>query len=175
MEQLKFPIGKYTVPEAYSSELLTDCIATIESFPKKLKQEVEKLSEEQLSNPYRADGWSVAQLVNHCADSHINALIRVKLALTEKTPTICPYPQDLWAELADGKIDIQAALNILDGTHARWAILLKSLTEGQWQRGYIHPEKGREVSLKESASSYAWHCKHHLAHITELKKRMNWL
>ena len=176
MEDLKYPIGQYEIPKTYSTEILDSYISTIKNFPKKLKGEVENLFPEQLNTPYRPDGWTVAQVVNHCADSHINALIRLKLALTEDTPTIKPYQEALWAELADGRdVSLHNAFTILEGVHAKWTNLLCSLSEEQWLRGYIHPEKNREVKLTEFAGSYAWHCEHHLAHITQLKKRMGWV
>jgi len=175
MEELKYPIGKFQKPEAFTPQLLSSYISVINHFPQKLKQEVEHLTDEQLDTPYRPDGWTVRQVVNHCADSHANALVRVKLALTENTPTITAYMQDLWAELPDCKnMPIQPALMMLQGMHSRWTIVLKNLGEKEWDRAYIHPEKGREIKLNESAASYAWHCNHHLAHITELKKRMGW-
>jgi hypothetical protein len=175
MEKLKFPIGQFIKPEVYTPSILSGYISTVESFPKDLKKEVEHLSEEQLDTPYRPEGWTVRQVVNHCADSHINAFIRFKFALTENTPTIMPYQQDLWAELPDcKKMPIEPSLLILEGVHTRWSALLKSFGEKEWKRGFIHPEKNKELSLYEATGSYAWHCNHHRAHITELKKRMNW-
>jgi len=174
MEELKYPVGHYKAPEIFTSELLASYILVIEGFPKKLKLAVEGLTTAQLDVPYRPDGWTIAQVVNHCADSHMNAHIRVKLALTEETPIVKPYRQELWAELADGKMPLHFALMTLEGVHARWTAVLKSLDETQWNLGFIHPEKGRELSLKEATGSYAWHCEHHLAHVLNLKKRMGW-
>lgn len=175
MEDLKYPIGQYELPKTFSSEILDSYIFSIENFPKKLKGAVADLSQEQLNTPYRPDGWTITQVVNHCADSHINALIRLKLALTEDTPTIKPYPEALWAELADGNdVSLHNAFMILEGVHAKWVTVLNSLTAEQWLRGYIHPEKNREVKLTEFAGSYAWHGEHHLAHVIQLKKRMGW-
>lgn len=174
MENLKYPIGQFKALENYSNEDLENYISIIESFPKRLKLELENLTAVQLDVPYRPDGWSVIQVVNHCADSHMNALIRVKVALTEETPIIKPYRQELWAELPDGSMPIHFSLNILEGVHARWVKILRSLDEKQWKRGFIHPEKGKELSLKEAAASYSWHCEHHLAHVTNLKKLMLW-
>jgi hypothetical protein len=175
MEELKFPVGRFTAPVVFTKTTLDNYISVIEQFPKKLKKEVEALTQEQLDTPYRPGGWTVRQVVNHCADSHMNALIRVKLALTENTPVITAYMQDLWSELADSKhMPIQPALLTLEGLHARWVIVLKSLGETEWEKTFIHPEKGRALNLEEATASYAWHCEHHLAHITELKKRMFW-
>jgi hypothetical protein len=174
MEDLKYPIGQYTVPEFFTKEILDGYISSIALFPKTLKLEVEHLTESQLNVAYRPGGWSLTQVVNHCADSHMNALIRIKLALTEETPIIKPYRQELWAELEDAKLPVRFALQSIEGIHARWVALFESLTPEQWNRAYIHPEKGREVSLKECAGSYAWHGEHHLAHIKGLKDRMGW-
>jgi hypothetical protein len=174
MEELKYPIGQFKAPATYTSELLEYYISVIENFPDKMRVAVEKLDQAQLNTPYRPGGWTVIQLVNHCADSHMNAHIRVKLALTEETPTIKPYREELWAELADASMPVAIALQILEGVHLRWVQVLRSLNEEQWMRGFIHPEKGRELSLKEAAASYAWHCEHHLAHVVNLKKRMGW-
>ncbi|WP_317898947.1 YfiT family bacillithiol transferase [Aurantibacillus circumpalustris] len=176
MEDLKYPIGQYKVPEIFSTEILNPYIETIKKFPHNLKSAIQGMNVSQLNTPYRPEGWTVAQVVNHCADSHINALIRLKLALTENTPIIKPYQEALWAELAGGNdTSLQNAFQILEGVHAKLGIVLDSLTEEQWLRGYIHPEKNREVKLNEFAGSYAWHGEHHLAHITELKKKMGWV
>jgi hypothetical protein len=174
MEELKYPIGHYSAPAHFTSEILNKYISVIELFPQKIKQETTHLSEEQLDTPYRPQGWTVCQVVNHCADSHMNALIRVKLALTEDIPTIKPYMEARWAELADGTMPIQSSFQILEGVHKRWSTLLKSLSEKEWKKHFVHPEKGKELSLEESTGSYAWHCDHHLAHITRLKERMGW-
>ena len=175
LEEMKFPIGQFKMPDLVTPEIIGKYITDIESFPKRLRAEVENLTDEQLDTPYRPDGWTIRQVVNHCADSHMNGLARLKLALTEDKPTIKPYFENRWAELADSKtIPIEPALLILDGLHNRWAILLKALSEDDLKRIYIHPEHGKEFRLEESIGLYAWHCNHHLAHITELKKRKNW-
>jgi hypothetical protein len=175
LEKLKYPIGKYKKPDTLTTEILYNYITDIESFPERLRVEVENLTDEHLDTQYRPNGWTIRQVVNHCADSHMNGLARLKLALTEDKPTIKPYMETLWAELPDSKtIPIEPALHILDGLHKRWAVLLKSLSQDDLKRIYIHPEHGREFQLEESIGLYAWHCSHHLAHITELKKRMNW-
>lgn len=176
MEHLKYPIGKYDPPPVFTPELMAAYITTIATFPAKIKQEVIHLTDEQLDTPYRPGGWSVRQVVNHCADSHTNAFIRHKLALTEEKPVITPYMQDLWAYLPDSQhMPIAPALSIIEGIHNRWVVLLNALHEEQWLRSFIHPEYEKEITLKESAGNYAWHCEHHLAHITELKKRMDWM
>jgi hypothetical protein len=175
LEELKYPIGKFKKHDTITSEMLRKFIADIESFPKRLRAEVENLTDEQLDTPYRPNGWIIRQVVNHCADSHMNGFIRHKLLLTENKPTIKPYFENLWAELPDSKsMPIESALQILDGGHKRWTVLLKSLGQDDLKRIYIHPEHGKEFQLEESIALYAWHCNHHLAHITELKKRKNW-
>ncbi|NWF88791.1 MAG: putative metal-dependent hydrolase [Ignavibacteriaceae bacterium] len=175
IEQMKYPIGKFKLPDIITTEIIEKFILVIESFPARLKAEVENLNEEELDTPYRPEGWTIRQVVNHCADSHMNGLIRHKLLLTEDKPTIKPYMEDRWAELADSKtMPIASALLILDGVHKRWTVLLKSLNQDDLKRIYIHPEHGKEFPLEESIALYAWHCNHHLAHITELKKRKNW-
>lgn len=130
MEKLKYPIGKFEKPEELTKDYLEKCISVIEQFPSLLRAETHHLTDEQLDTRYRPEGWTVRQVVNHCADSHMNAVIRVKWALTEHKPTIKPYFEDRWAELPDGtSISIEPALNLLDGLHKRWATLLRSLSD----------------------------------------------
>lgn len=175
MEELKYPVGQYKKPNTFTKEILSAAISVIEDFPKKIKQETENLSDEQLDTPYRPEGWTVRQVVHHCADSHMNAFIRLKLALSEDTPTIKPYTEGLWAEMDDTKhFPIYSSFQIIEGVHARWATLLKNMSDIDYNRSFIHPEKGRELSLNESTDMYAWHCNHHLAHITALKNRKGW-
>ncbi|MBC5774810.1 putative metal-dependent hydrolase [Pontibacter sp. KCTC 32443] len=175
IENLKYPVGRFQKPEQISGEMLAGFIAVISDFPGKLHKEVQHLNEQQLDTPYRPEGWTVRQVVNHCADSHMNALIRHKLALTEDNPTIKPYHEDLWAELPDTKtMPIEPALHILDGLHARWIALLKGLSETDLNRTFTHPEHNKAFTLDESIGLYAWHCDHHLAHITSLKERKGW-
>lgn len=172
-EDLRFPVGKFEKIEV-TEDLRQHFIKTIEELPKKLRSEVESLSEEQLETPYRPEGWTVKQVVHHLADSHSNSLIRFKLALTEDVPPIKPYAEDLWAELADGKhAPVELSLKMIDGLHARWTLVLKSMSAADFERKLFHPEHG-EVSLNYMLSLYDWHCRHHLAHITRLKERNNW-
>jgi uncharacterized damage-inducible protein DinB len=175
LEELRFPIGKYTKPVEITRQILNVYIKDIANFPVTLKKEVENLSDNQLDTPYRPDGWTVRQVVNHCADSHMNSLTRFKLTLTEDNPIIKPYFEERWAELADSKtMPIEPALKMLEGIHARWTVLLQNLTQEQLKRTFIHPEHGKEFSLEENIGIYAWHCNHHLAHISSLKSKMNW-
>jgi hypothetical protein len=175
LEQLKYPIGQFEKPEIIRRDLVVKWIADIAAFPTRLRNEVNHLTDEQLGTQYRPDGWTIIQVVHHCADSHINSFIRFKLTLTEDKPIIKPYWEDRWAELTDGKtMPIEHSLMLLDGLHSRWVGLLNSLTEQDLDKKFIHPEQGQEIPLNEYVGVYAWHCNHHLAHITELKKRKNW-
>lgn len=175
LELLRFPIGHYTKPDLITTEHLERYIADIKSFPERLRKEVEHLSDEQLDTVYREGGWTIRQVVHHCADSHMNSYIRFKLALTEDKPYVKPYHEARWAELRDGKLlAITPSLQLLNALHQRWVVLLNSMTTKEFQRMFIHPEHGKEFALDEMAGYYAWHCNHHLAHITELKARRNW-
>jgi hypothetical protein len=169
----RFPIGKFRRSEADLSNHAAS-IATLAALPENLRSAVSGLSGKQLDTPYRDGGWTVRQLVHHVADSHMNAYVRVRLALTEDWPVVKAYDEKLWAELADATTaPIDFSLEIVDAVHARWVILLRSLNESQWQHGYTHSENGRQ-SLAEAVALYDWHCRHHVAHIVELRKRMNW-
>jgi len=175
IEKLKYPIGKFEKPSEYNPEILNEYIDIIDKLPQKLKYEVQNLSDEQLDTQYRPEGWTIRQVVNHFADSHMNSLIRFKLTLTEEKPTIKPYFEDRWAELSDSKfIPINSALKMIEGIHERLVFLLRLLTGKDWKKSFYHPETNREIGLDENLGIYAWHCRHHLAHITELKKRKNW-
>jgi hypothetical protein len=175
LEKLKYPIGKFEKPDQLSSEILKSCIDRIEKFPSLLKPEVINLSGEQLDTVYRPGGWSIRQVVHHCADSHMSACNRFKLALTEDNPIIKPYREGLFAELADSKLArIHPSLEILEGLHSRWASLLRSLSEKDFERTYYHPEYNRTYTLGEATGLYAWHGEHHLAHITALKENRGW-
>jgi uncharacterized damage-inducible protein DinB len=172
-EDLRFPVGKFEQVEV-TKELRSQFIQTIAEFPAKLRAACAGLSESQLETPYRPDGWTVKQVVHHVADSHAQSLSRFKLGLTEDCPTIKPYHEDKWAELADGKnAPIDISLMIIEGSHARWTLLLNSMTDEDFARKLNHPERG-EYDLDYFLSLYDWHSRHHLAHITELKKRSNW-
>lgn len=166
IETLKFPLGKFTVPQSYTHNLIHDWIEEIASFPERLFAITENLTNEQLQWKYRPGGWAIKQVVHHCADSHMNSFTRFKLALTEETPKIRPYFEDLWAELPDGlSNDLSLSLKILEGLHAKWVYLLKSLSESQLKCEFMHPEHGTVFNLQETIGSYAWHSNHHLAHI----------
>ena len=172
MDSLRFPIGRFTLPSPITPQHIHQAISIIDDFPKKLKSVTANLTEEHLDLPYRAGGWSVRQVVHHCADSHMNSLIRFKLALTENTPEIVPYREDLWAKLPDSMMPVLPSILILEGLHSRWALLLKSMTVSDLGKGYLHSEQGRVIRLDEAILSYAWHCEHHLAHVTTLLDRI---
>ncbi len=169
----RFPIGKFRRAEADVTHHAAS-IATLAALPEKLRSALYGLTGTQLDTPYREGGWTVRQLVHHVADSHMNAYVRVRLALTEEWPVVKAYDEKLWAELADATTaPIDFSLELIDALHARWVLLLRSLDESQWQRGYAHSENGR-TTLAEAVALYDWHCRHHVAHIVELRKRMNW-
>lgn len=169
----RYPIGKFRRAEANTAGH-TASIAVLAALPDNLRSAVAGLTDAQLDTPYREGGWTVRQLVHHLADSHLNSYVRMRLALTEDWPTIVAYDEKLWAELPDARTaPIQSSLHILDGLHARWTTLLRSLADDQWQRGYVHPVNGRQT-LAEAVALYAWHSRHHVAHIAELRKRMGW-
>lgn len=171
----KYPIGRFQKPAVITQTQIAEWIATISAFPETLFKEVVLLSDAQLDTPYREGGWTIRQVVHHCADSHMNAFCRFKLALTEHGPVIKPYFEDRWAELPDSKtMSIDASLSILEGLHFRFTVLMESQGAEQLRRFFIHPEHGKQITLEEMIGMYAWHCRHHLAHITTLKKSRGW-
>jgi hypothetical protein len=168
LEKLKFPIGQFQKPETISQNDLDNWINDIETFPSKVKNLTENLSIEELNWIYRPKGWNIKQVVHHCADSHMNSLIRFKLALTEEVPTIKPYEEQFWAELADGNSDdISPSLQLIEGLHKRWVLLLKSFGATELKRQFIHPANNKTSFLDETIGMYAWHGNHHLAHIEQ--------
>ena len=169
--KLKYPIGEYEKPNLISEKDILNWIETIENFPKKIKSVTDNLSIEELNLKYRPDGWSIKQVVHHCADSHMNSFIRFKLALTEDNPTIKPYDEAKWANLTDSNDDdISNSLLIIEGLHNRWALLLKSFDENDFIRSFFHPESKTTNRLDAILGFYAWHCNHHLAHIEQALK-----
>jgi hypothetical protein len=175
LKQLKYPIGTFEKPEIITKDVLSNWISEISTFPKRLLAVAGHLTDQQLDTQYRPDGWTIRQVVHHCADSHMNSFTRLKLALTEDQPTIKPYLEERWAELLDTKsMAIGPSLKMIEGIHERWTVLLKNLTDEQYARIFIHPEHGKSFRVDENIGVYAWHCNHHLAHITETIKRNNW-
>lgn len=173
MEDARYPIGTFDFAQPVTMDKIRVAIDEIAACPAALRNAVRGLDAAKLDTPYRDGGWTVRQVVNHVPESHMNAYIRIKLGLTEERPTIKPYEQQLWAELPDARGPIGASLALLDALHERWVRLLKLLDESQFRRVIVHPENG-EMSLGLVTLHYAWHSKHHVAHVTALRKRMGW-
>ncbi|GMK40993.1 putative metal-dependent hydrolase [Paenibacillus sp. CCS19] len=172
---LQYPIGKFAVEGPVHEEQRTAWIGEIERLPEELSAAVAGLSEEQLETPYRDGGWTIRQVVHHLADSHMNSYMRFKLAATEELPTIKPYYEDRWAELADGAhAPIELSLQLLKSLHTRWVYFIKSLRPEQFDRAFVHPEHGRAMTLNDALGMYAWHGRHHVAHIAGLRERKGW-
>ncbi|RZN79705.1 MAG: putative metal-dependent hydrolase [Winogradskyella sp.] len=169
-QKLRYPIGEFQAPEIISKDQKEKWITDIENFPNSVEGITKSLSNSELNYRYRPDGWTIKQVVHHCADSHINSIIRFKLSLTEDTPTIRPYFENRWAELTDYEHDIDTALSILKGIHAKLGILLKNLSDNELKLKFIHPEHGKSFTLEETIGTYAWHSNHHLAHIKQALK-----
>ncbi|MFT8323364.1 MAG: YfiT family bacillithiol transferase [Bacillus sp. (in: firmicutes)] len=165
----KYPIGKFTYENEITEEIVERWIEEIEKLPALLQAVIKNLNETQLDMPYREGGWTVRQVVHHIADSHLNAYMRFKLALTEETPVIKPYEESKWAELSDYQLPIDVSLTLIKTLHIRLGNLLRHLTKEQLNKTFIHPESGTVV-LKENIGIYAWHGKHHLAHISSVCK-----
>ncbi|HYK36271.1 YfiT family bacillithiol transferase [Alloacidobacterium sp.] len=173
-EDLRYPLGKFPGSLGQTHEQRRASIAVIAALPENLRSAVNGLSDQQVDTPYRDGGWTVRQVVHHIADSHINAYVRSRRALTEDWPTVNAYDENLWANLPDARtLPIVVSLHLLEALHRRWVALFESLSEEQWQRGYVHSENGRQ-KLAEVVQLYAWHSRHHVAHVTELRKRMAW-
>lgn len=178
--KLRYPIGKiehqrFSDKEAYSEMVKEARLLDIQSTPSLLENAVQNLDTKQLRTPYRPGGWTVQQVVHHVADSHMNAYIRFKLGLTEDNPTIKPYDQAAWAELSDTQhVPINMSLTLLHALHARLHELMKNMNETDWNKTIFHPEQKRIISLWNLLGIYAWHGKHHTAHIISLRERMGW-
>jgi uncharacterized damage-inducible protein DinB len=173
-EDLRYPIGKFVPPLEIAVRQRYTWISEIEILPAKLRKSIAKLDDEQLATPYREGGWTIRQVVHHLPDSHLNSYGRFRLALTEDSPTIKPYREDAWANLPDAKsAPVELSLNLLDALHGRWVILLRSMDEDQFRRVFEHPEVG-QMSLGCALALYAWHGRHHLAHIENLCTRRGW-
>ena len=167
LERLRYPVGRYVRPAAaLDAATRIECINEIEELPAVMRSLVSKLDDVQLDKPYRPGGWTIRQVVHHVPDSHMNMYTRMKLAVTENAPTIKPYNEDSWAQLEDGRTaPVDISLDLLDALHRRWVVFLRSLKEADFERTYIHPEMKGPVPLYQGLALYAWHGKHHAAHI----------
>lgn len=174
MSDPRYPIGKFTYSNPPDEAQRNQFVSTIEKTPAALRAAIKGLSTQQIETPYRDGGWTVRQVVHHVPESHMNAYIRFKLGLTEDTPTIKPYMEDRWADTGDVQATpLEVSLTMLDSLHDRWVRLLRSLKPEEWKRQFNHPEMGA-VPLEKSLALYAWHGPHHVAHVTQLRKRMGW-
>jgi hypothetical protein len=167
----QYPIGKFRVPESISPEDRARYIRTIESAPALLREAVNGLSAKEIETPYREGGWTVRQVVHHVPESHMNAYIRFKLALTETDPMVKPYDEAAWALLRDVEVTpLETSLSLLDFLHRRWVILMRGMSEEDWKKRYLRPEWDPGVTVLDSVLAlYAWHCDHHIAHVKSLK------
>ena len=174
LDTLRYPVGPLQIPPEISVSDRQVFITTLRDLPGQLRDATSGLTAQQLDTPYRPGGWTIRQVIHHVADSHMNANVRVRLALTEKSPLIKPYFEDRWAELTDARSEeIEVSLQLLEALHRRWVKLWESLTDEQFARTYRHPEMG-ELSMDKVLALYAWHSRHHLAHVTGLISRSGW-
>jgi hypothetical protein len=173
---LRYPIGKYQRPgSALTAEQRLELIGAIAETPLRLASALRDLSADRLDTPYRPGGWTVRQVVHHLPESHMNAYVRMKLALTEEEPTIKTYDEARWAELSDGKRSpVKPSLELLESLHKRWVLMLKTLAPADWARKFRHPDHEKLMSIDDALALYAWHGKHHVAHITSLRERNAW-
>lgn len=174
-DEARYPIGRVKLERDLAPERRRALIDQLAAAPGLFREAVKDLSGAQLDTPYRLGGWTVRQLIHHLPDSHMNAYVRFKLALSEDQPTIKPYDEERWAELADTPATPPGvSLDLLTFLHERWVILLRSMGEEQWRRAFYHPEQEQLMSLDEALGMYAWHGAHHTAHVTRLRERMGW-
>jgi uncharacterized damage-inducible protein DinB len=174
LESLRYPIGKFVYSPESPAEDIPSAIDAIEQLPSDLRKAVEDLTDAQLDTPYRPGGWTVRQLVHHLADSHMNSSMRFRWALTEQSPEIKVYDEQAWAKLSDARTaPIEVSLILLGAVHARWTLLLRSMTAEDWKRSFRHPENG-ETTLEKALAHYHWHGRHHLAQVANLRERMGW-
>ena len=175
LDQLRYPIGKFSFNANADANEIKKWIDEIEQLTAQLRKAVKGLSDSQLDTPYRDGGWTVRQVVHHLADSHLNAYCRIKLALTEDHPVIKPYEEKLWAEMDDAKkLPVEVSLSLLEALHTRWVYGLKKIADADLNKSVFHPESKREMSVKFLMNLYSWHGKHHTAHISSLRGRMKW-
>jgi hypothetical protein len=166
----QYPVGKFKAPQSYSEADRQRWIETIALAPGRLREAASALTREQLDTPYREGGWTARQVIHHLPESHMNAYIRFKLALTEDTPVVKPYDEAAWAKLGDvATAPIEASLALMDALHERWVAMLRLLTGSEWQRTYLQPEYGESRTLERTLALYAWHCDHHIAHVKSVR------
>ena len=175
MTDPRYPIGPFVTPTSLTADERAAAIEQIAWAPAALRKAVQGLDDARLATPYREGGWTVRQVVHHVPDSHLNAYVRFKLALTEDRPTIKPYDQARWAQLADvTAVPVDVSLTLLTALHTRWVALLRAMTPSDFARVFIHPEMGRTLTLDQTLALYAWHGRHHTGHVTALRERMGW-
>ncbi|MEM6522338.1 MAG: YfiT family bacillithiol transferase [Bacteroidota bacterium] len=175
LEKLRYPIGQFQKPPKVTTENLKQWIQQIETLPSRFRKLAKPLTKKQLDTPYRPGGWTLRQVIHHVPDSHVNSYVRFKWTLTEDTPIIKAYNEAAWAKLADyGSVPVETSLDFLEILHARWVPLLKSLTEEELNKAFIHPEHGKEVPLKVNVGIYAWHGEHHLGHLKQTIEYNKW-
>ncbi|ACO46840.1 YfiT family bacillithiol transferase [Deinococcus deserti] len=172
MSDLRYPLGPMPTPLSLSEQERSGALAALGALPQALRASVEGLSDAQLDTPYREEGWTVRQVVHHVADSHLNAYVRTKLALTEDNPGVRPYDETLWAELPDARLPVGVSLDLLESLHRRWVASLEGVSD--WGRPWTHPAQGRTYTLDTLLGMYAWHGRHHIAHVTGLRGRQGW-
>lgn len=171
-EDLRYPIGKFTMPEKVTDAEVENYINDIESLPGQISETWNKLTDDQKESSYREGGWTARQVVHHLADSHINAFVRSKLALTEDNPTIKPYKEELWAQLEDAKLcPPEVSIHLLTALHLRWSILLRSLGPSELDKTFYHPESKRQFSVRTLLALYSWHGRHHLGHLKIIQNK----
>ncbi|MGA3159837.1 MAG: YfiT family bacillithiol transferase [Terracidiphilus sp.] len=173
LDDLRYPIGRFAPPASSLPSIRAAHMQTLRLLPERLRAAVAGLKDTQLDTPYREGGWTARQVVHHIADSHAQAYIRCKTALTEDWPTIKVYDEAAWAKLPDSRLPIEGSLKLIEALHGRWVALLESLSEDDFRKGFNHPERGR-VNLATALAMYEWHSRHHTAHITGLRARMGW-
>jgi hypothetical protein len=174
MSDPRYPLGRFTPPTEYTADLRASFVRDIAAAPAAINAAVAGLTPNQRLTPYRDDGWTVAQVVHHLADSHMHAYARIKFAATEDVPTIKPYNEGIWANLPDASdSNVDPSLRIIESLHTRWATFLRHLLQEDFERGLMHPERG-PMTIDRMVALYAWHGRHHVAHITELRRKKGW-
>lgn len=175
LQHLRYPIGQFNKPANNDAALHAEWISAIEALPSWMDTLVENLDAPQLATPYRDGGWTVSQVIHHVGDSHLNAFVRLKLALTEQDPIIRPYNEGEWAKTPEyDSVPVNVSITLLHALHRRWVALLKGMKPEEWERAYFHPDHDRYVPLWEMTAMYAWHSRHHMEHIRALRQRMGW-